>query len=353
LPNLPDLFFDILCDSFYEKSFLGNSNMIEVFFLFMAASMTAKPVDASQAINPVENSEKAVGKIESRYFSTTTLPPPYKVPKQFEEGYKIFKKSGASVPESVLVKSILLLGNTQLGLTKASSKMLSEHLEQVYRSIDNDPLFRNLPSALPYCLSDKRPTKGHYFAYYPAKLTEKTPVIVFLHGFSGNVQFNAYLLKEEFPDAVILLPSWGISWHNGDLQYISDMLKDVREKKSITISTPILMAISAGGPTGFRLYNENPDYFSCFISLASAPPLNTVPTLKRNLKILMVNGKKDTIFPISKVQSTAAKLTAQLSHFRLEVLDSDHFFLLSKREETFNAIKSFLEKEAGIASEKD
>ena len=141
----------------------------------------------------------------------------------------------------------------------------------MYDQIAADAVLKNVPSALPYCLSDQRPTQGHYFACYPPKIADDTPVIVFLHGFGGNFLFYAYLLKEAFPDTVILLPSWGGSWRDGTLQYLDDMAADVKRRKSLDVQRPCLMAISAGGPAGFRLYNERPDRFSGYVALASAP----------------------------------------------------------------------------------
>jgi pimeloyl-ACP methyl ester carboxylesterase len=130
------------------------------------------------------------------------------------------------------------------------------------------------------------------------------------------------------------------------MQYLDDMYKDVKRKRSLSIRKPCLMAISAGGPAGFRFYNEQPDRFSCFVSIASAPSLDIVPRLKGNLKILMVNGRQDSGFRIAQVQAIASKLAMRLPHFQFHIVDGDHFFLLAKREETFRVIKAFLEKEA-------
>jgi pimeloyl-ACP methyl ester carboxylesterase len=295
----------------------------------------------------------AVGKVESCAFSTRSLPPPFQVPTQFAEGYKLFQTSGNGLPEETLVKSVVLLGNSQFGLTEKEARGLYSNLDQVYGSISSDALFKNINSALPYCLADKRASQGHYFAYYPDKVTDDTQVIVFLHGFGGNFLFYTYLLKEEFPNAVVLLPSWSASWQDGTMQYLDDMYKDVKRKRPLSIHKPCLMAISAGGPAGFRLYNEHPDRFSCYVSIASAPPLAMVPALKADLKILMVNGKQDSGFRIAHVQSIASKLAGRLPHFQIHVLDGDHFFLLSKREETFRVIKAFLGKETSKRIEND
>jgi predicted esterase len=315
--------------------------MIQLVGFLAAVSALAAP--AGQAAG----GPHAAGKVESCNFPTQSLPPPFQAPKQFAAGYKLFQAGGASLPEEITVKGVVLMGGPELGLTAKETQGLYASLDRVYGSISSDALFKNVGSALPYCLADKRPAQGHYFAYYPAKTADDTQVIVFLHGFGGNFLFYTYLLKEEFPHAVILVPSWGASWHDGTMQYLDDMYKDVKRRRSLSIRKPCLMAISAGGPAGFRLYNEQPDRFSCCVSIASAPSLAIVPELKDNLKILMVNGKQDSRFRIAHVQSIASKLAERLPHFQIHVLDGDHFFLLSKREETFRVIKAFLGKEAG------
>jgi pimeloyl-ACP methyl ester carboxylesterase len=320
-------------------------SMIQLFRLLAAVCLLASP--AGQVIG----GPQAVGGVESCNFTTQSLPPPFRVPKQFAEGYKVFQAGGAFVPERIAVETVILIGNSQIGLAAKETQGLRASLDRVYSSISSDALLKNVGSALPYCLADKRPTHGHYFAYYPEKVTDDTQVIVFLHGFGGNFLFYTYVLKEEFPNAVVLVPSWGASWHDGTMQYINDMYKDVKQKRLISIHKPFLMAISAGGPAGFRLYNERPDRFSCYVSIASAPPSGIVSELKDDLKILMLNGRQDSGFRIARVQSIASKLAERLPHFQFHVIDGDHFFFLSKREDTFRVIKAFLKKEASIQAE--
>jgi pimeloyl-ACP methyl ester carboxylesterase len=290
--------------------------------------------------------DRPVGSVESCEFPTQSLPPPFRVPKQYADSYKLFQAGGAFLPEEITVKSAILMGDARMGLAPEATKRLSAGLDQLYRGIAADPLFKNINSALPYCLGDKRPSHGHYFAYYPQKLAADTPVIVFLHGYGGNFLFYTYLLKEEFPEAAILLPSRSGSWHDGTMQYLDDMCKDVKRRKSLAVRRPSLMAISAGGPAGFRLYHEQPNRFSSFVSIASAPSRAIVPKLEKDLTILMVNGKKDAGFPIAGVQSIAESLAERLPNFRMHVVDGDHFFLLSHREETFRVIKAFLKNES-------
>jgi predicted esterase len=319
--------------------------MVRLLMLLAFAAPLAGPV------GQVDGGGRPVGKVDSCDFPTRSLPPPFRAAKQYDEGHKLFQATGALLPEEITVKSVVLMGNSRIGLTAKEVKGLYAGLDQVYGSISADPLFKNIRSALPYCLADKRPSQGHYFAYYPEKAGDDVPVIVFLHGFGGNFLFYTYLLKEEFPNAVILLPSWGASWHDGTMQYLDDMYADVKRRKSLSIHAPWLMAISAGGPAGFRLYNESPDRFSCYVSLASAPSSKIVPALRNDLKILMVNGKNDSGLPMALIRPVAAQLAERLPHFQFHVLDGDHFFLLARREETFRVIKAFLSKETGRQAE--
>ena len=315
--------------------------MIPVASLLTALAVLAgEPGESSRASN-------TAGRIESCSFATRALPPAFKVSKSFADGYKLFQASAGVLPEGIIVKGVVAMGQPQIGLTAKETQGLYANLDRVYAAISADLLFREVHSVLPYCLAETPPAKGHYFAYYPQKIGDDTQVIVFLHGFGGNFLFYIYLLKEEFPKAVILVPSFGASWHDGTMRYLDDMYKDVKRRHSLDLRKPYLMAISAGGPAGFWIYNQHPDRFSCLVSLASAPSPGVVPVLKEDLRILMINGRDDSGHRISKVQSTADKIAARLSHFQFHIVEGDHFFLLSKREETFKTIRAFLRKEAG------
>jgi len=61
------------------------------------------------------------------------------------------------------VKSVVLIGTSQIGLTAQETRGLYANLDHVYGSIASDALFKDIKSALPYCLSDKRASQGHYF----------------------------------------------------------------------------------------------------------------------------------------------------------------------------------------------
>jgi pimeloyl-ACP methyl ester carboxylesterase len=144
-----------------------------------------------------------------------------------------------------------------------------------------------------------------------------------------------------------VLPSWGASWYDGTAQYLDDMQKDLLRRRRITLGKPWLMGISAGGPKGFQLYDAQPQRFAGYVSVASTPPLVLVRKMKPELRILMLNGKLDKGFRPEHAQWVADQLSPRLPHFQLHLIDADHFLMLSKREETFRAIKDFMQKEGG------
>ena len=83
-----------------------------------AASMLAATAD------PTAGGPRTVGKVESCAFPTRSLPPPFQVAKRFAEGYKLFQAGGNWLPEETMVKGVVLMGNSQIGLTSKETQGL-------------------------------------------------------------------------------------------------------------------------------------------------------------------------------------------------------------------------------------
>jgi pimeloyl-ACP methyl ester carboxylesterase len=83
-------------------------------------------------------------------------------------------------------------------------KNLTEHVNTAYKKIESDPEFIGINSALPYCFAVKKHKEGHCFIYFPEKITANTKSIVFLHGYGGNFLFYTWVLKETFPNFIIM-----------------------------------------------------------------------------------------------------------------------------------------------------
>jgi len=288
---------------------------------------------------PLHASAQAV---KSLRFATENPPPATALPPQLQAQGAFFHIGLRSLPERTLVANGLRLG-PQFGLEPKQIAGLGPLLDQCYADMQSDPAFRGLPSALPYGFSPAAPTNGHYFVSTPAQLPEEPMCIVFLHGWGGNFQFYIWSLRQQFPNAVILVPSWGISWVGGSPEYIAEMLEHARKRLKRPLAKPWLIGISAGGRGGFSIYDKMSDKFGAFICIANAPTSPDAKKLRPDLRILMVNGTEDTLVP----EAVAAR-QARLAHRRVRLFryhkieKGTHFFLLERPKETYGAIRKFM-----------
>src|SRR5262245_5185681 len=184
------------------------------------------------------------GRIDSFYFKTTAPPPGVVFPGEWKAQETVFRLGLETLPENVLVSQVLNLGGGALGLSSGDSTNLSALLDTTYSRIKQDPAFANLPSALPYCFTTQRHTNGHYFVYRPEHLGPEPLLVVFLHGYGGNFQFYLWALKTSLPDAIIVCPSWNVTWYGGSPKYLSEALHDVQSRLSIKTSNQWLMGVS-------------------------------------------------------------------------------------------------------------
>jgi predicted esterase len=286
------------------------------------------------------------GRVDSFYFKTTAPPPGVVFPADWKAQETVFRLSLETLPENVLVSQVLNLGGGALGLSSDDSTNLSALLDATYSRIKADPQLANLPSALPYCFSAQKQTNGHYFVYRPDHLGPEPLVVVFLHGYGGNFQFYLWALKTSLPDAIIVCPSWNVSWYGGSPTYLSEALRDMRSRLSVKSSNQWLMGVSAGGRAGFVIYPQVASEFRGYISLASAPESAAIGRLKKNSRILMINGTGDPMVPIAFAREQAQLARRQVWALKFEELDSDHFFLLSQRTNTFQIVRQFIEQTA-------
>ncbi len=284
-------------------------------------------------------------KVEYREFATKTPPPAYKIPQHLEREFELFQQLLANPSERITVR-IVFLGASQLfGIAEKQADKLGKLLEDVYKEISEDAAFSKLKSALPYCFATKPHSKGQYNIYLPAGADKDSEVIIFLHGYGGNFIYYTWVLAQEFPGAIVLVPSCGVSWEQGKAGYLKDMMADTDKHLEFELARPWLFALSAGGPAGFRIYGEEPGTYKGLVSIASAPYSGDAKSLKKDMRILMINGKADDRFPLSIVTSKAKEVEKAVRDFEFVVVEGDHFFMLSNREECFGAIKKFMHPE--------
>ena len=284
----------------------------------------------------------ATGTVESVRFKSAVTPPACRIPDSLKQNEKLFRLGLQTLPEGLLVVGALVVGSGDLGLSANQSTNLTPLVSHAYSKIYADAAFSNAPSALPYCFSTTKPTSGHYFLYQPEKIPHDPTCIVFLHGYGGNFQFYTWVLKEEFPDAVILTPSWGISWHRGSTTYLKDMLADAERRTGVRLRKPWLMGISAGGRGGFLMYDQMSNVFQGYVCIANAPETDVARSLRSDLRVLMLNGTDDAMVPLRIARQQAQLAKRRVSTLRYQEIKGNHFFLLSDRKGTFGAIREFM-----------
>jgi predicted esterase len=319
----------------YHRSRSATSSAIgigAVYAVFVACSVVP-----SFAAEPAK-----APSIESITFATTQQMPVVRVPPDMQAFATLVQRGIAYLPEGSVLQGAVAGAPASLRLSPDQSASLRDGFKKVYGEMAADPQFARLPSALSLALSQDAKRPGHYFLRRPAQLSPRTRVIVFLHGFGGNFQFYSWLLRGASPDDIVVCPSYGLAWTRHGATYLDEVLADVEERLGIGKSRPWLMAISAGGPAAFAIYNRAPARFSGLVSLASCPDLRDVDVANKDLNVLMVNGLADDRFPFEAAREVMIQLHPRIRRFESVELDSDHFFLLTKPQETFAAVKAFM-----------
>ena len=131
-----------------------------------------------------------------------------------------------------------------------------------------------------------------YNVYLPPNYdTKKTyPTLYFLHGFGGNnnslhtksifKKIDSLILKEQFPETIIISPNGGKSWYIDDYagkekyatMFISEFIPEMKRKYALTKSTQktIVMGLSMGGFGALRFTMLNPEEFGICVSFMGA-----------------------------------------------------------------------------------
>ncbi|TBN04008.1 hypothetical protein EYD45_08320 [Hyunsoonleella flava] len=131
-----------------------------------------------------------------------------------------------------------------------------------------------------------------YNIYLPPNYdTKKTyPTIYFLHGFGGNnnssrtkgifKQIDSLIIKERFPETIIISPDGGKSWYIDDYagkekyatMFISEFIPEMKKRYSLTKSSQktVVMGLSMGGFGALRFTMLNPEEFGICVSFMGA-----------------------------------------------------------------------------------
>ena len=109
------------------------------------------------------------GKVYSETFKTSNTHDGFRPPPSVSMFGSSFQKSLKVLPENMLVTSVLFLINSKEGVHKNQKNRLYNIFQKNYSDILKDKQMTGISSALPYCLSDKKPNYGHLFSSSPEK----------------------------------------------------------------------------------------------------------------------------------------------------------------------------------------
>ena len=269
--------------------------------------------------------------------------PVFQISPELEPLARMMQAGVERLPEGTLLQIALASTARRERLTEEQIAALGGGFREVYASIAADPAFTAVASALSQAVSRDLQRPGHYFLYRPPEVTAQTPSIVFLHGFGGNFQFYMYLLKSAFPDHIVICPSYGMFWHRSGLQFLDEVLTDAERRLQLNLVRPWLMSISAGGPASFAFYNAAPDRYRGLICIATCPAPADVRQAQADLVLLMLNGVQDDRYPVELARLVLEPLRDRVKTLELrELPEADHFFILTRSQETFDIIKDFI-----------
>ena len=224
-----------------------------------------------------------------------------------------------------------------------SPEAVSRLVYQKYANIKAAPLFAKLPSTLPYSFRATKADQGFYYLYTPKEMDKDTRLIIFLHGFGGCFQYYVHFMSKAFPKDVIVFPVYGYSGGLVTNAYLSDLWKDLKLRVPNAGTKPWMVGISAGGYSVFRMYADSPDNFAGGVCIASVCPRNILPKLKRDMRLLMINGTQEQGLPLKQLEAHAGWIGNRVENFQFHAMEGTHFFLFSKEKEVARAMTQFMD----------
>lgn len=253
-----------------------------------------------------------------------------------------FRIGLGTLPEASVV-AFCLSQPQILGLSVAEGQQLQKLTSERYALMEKDAAFRGAPSALPYCFSETRTKEGLATVYLPARCTDTSSCIVFLHGYGGSFLWYLHILAEAFPDHLIICPAYGMSCGAVPGAYVHEAVGAVEKKLGFKIERPTLMGLSAGGFGAFLLYAQQPLKWRKMICLAAYPrdPALQMASPAMDLRF-MAGGDEFFVLDgsfsrgINVLKNRGARVGSYL------VPGSGHFFLLQNREETLGILRQWL-----------
>jgi pimeloyl-ACP methyl ester carboxylesterase len=251
-----------------------------------------------------------------------------------------FRLGLAALPESSIV-TLALSQPALLKLSQSQAAELAPLVSKRYELIAASTEYSKVPSQLPYCFSDVRPSRGAAIIQIPAGATPKSPSIVFLHGYGGSFLWYLHWLSEAFPDHIIVAPAYGISPADVPAAYLIEAIDAASVRLGFPLPKPTLVGLSAGGFGACRAYQKAPDRFERLVCLGAYPPDDTIRRFTRTQSVRFVAGARESFVTSGQLRSVLQTVRATCPSSALTIIpEADHFFMLSHPDETRKALQS-------------
>ncbi len=210
---------------------------------------------------------------------------------------------------------------------------------EVYAELPEQP-----GSAMPFAYAEVFPlvpwNVGHRYEVVPVA-EEPLPVLLFLHGWGGNVQAYSVVLGElgrEHGFAVVS-PSFGLGkWRRPEgVEVVGQTLDAIGADPRLDASRVLLVGLSNGGPGVTRALEAYPEAFTgaLFLSAVVEPERMRRLELPPEFPVLLLAGDQDRRVPI-ELQRRAAEVLPQAT--LTEIGGQDHFLMFSDRDAVEQAL---------------
>ena len=274
---------------------------------------------------------------------TTHAAPPAKLPDTSPNELAAYRLGLAFYSESNVVD--LITDHTDaLGISAPDAARYKKLFGERYQVIENDPVFRDAPSALAYCFSAQKPTEGFAVVYCPKKFDANLPPLVFLHGYGGSFLWSQQLLTEAFPDRLIICPAFGICSESMPSAYLTECLQAVQKRVGQRIGEPILIGLSLGGFGAAQIYTQLPKSFRRLILLGAYPPNETLARFNQTMSVRCLAGAKEDFVQSGTFAGFMRAIQSHLKDFEFQTIpDGNHFFMLEKKDATLKVLRAWVE----------
>ena len=229
-------------------------------------------------------------------------------------------------------------------MSREQGKRFAETFSAVYAELGHSSEFVQIGSAMGEAYADillGAGSTGHAYVYHPsARLNKRCPVIVFLHGWLGNMKpyVWSWARLADRCGFVIVCPTFGNGLWKGEsaddtLRWLDRV---IREDPMCDARQVFVVGLSNGGTGVTRWATVLPETYRGLVMVSPVMEDTDLPEFVSAVgsrPILVVHGGNDNRIPPSYVEASVARMKARGLQVRsICYADEDHILVLSSRE---------------------